>query len=112
MIRNLLRFLGWVCLLVLLATGILALVYFLSERPQKVAIEQRVLDAVDTVREDGTTPRKVVDALDRLADQTVAVRGDVVLAPPPEPAATAPLRRASRSFRPEAAREPRLLRRL
>ena len=37
MIRNLLRFLGWVCLLVLLATGILALVYFLSERPQKVS---------------------------------------------------------------------------
>ena len=90
MIRNLLRFLGWVCLLVLLATGILALVYFFSERPQKVAIEQRVLDAVDTVREDGTTPRTVVDALDRLADQTVAVRGDVVLAPPPDSAATAP----------------------
>ncbi|MEY3110502.1 MAG: hypothetical protein RL079_1187, partial [Verrucomicrobiota bacterium] len=61
MIRNLLRFFGWVCLLVPLATGILALVYFFSERPQKVAIEQRVLDAVDTVREDGTTPRTVVD---------------------------------------------------
>ena len=83
MIRNLLRFLGWVCLLVLVATGVVALVYFLSERPQKVAIEQRVLDAVDVVREDGTTPRKVVDALDRLADQTVAVRGDVVLASAP-----------------------------
>ena len=90
MIRNLLRFLGWVCLLVLVATGVVALVYLLSERPQKVAIEQRVLDAVDVVREDGTTPRKVVDALDRLADQTVAVRGDVVLAPPPDSAATAP----------------------
>ena len=49
-----------------------------------------MLDTVDVVREDGTTPRKVVDALDRLADQTVAVRGDVVLAPPPEPTATAP----------------------
>jgi hypothetical protein len=55
MIRNLLRFLGWVCLLVCVATGVVALVYFLSERPQKVAIEQRVLDAVDVVREDGTT---------------------------------------------------------
>jgi hypothetical protein len=72
MIRNLLRFLGWVCLLVLLASGILALVYFLSGRPQKVAIEQRLLDTVDIVREDGTTPRKVVDALDRFADQTAA----------------------------------------
>ena len=90
MIRNLLRFLGWVCLLVLVATGVVALVYFLSERPQKVAIEQRMLDAVDVVREDGTTPRKVVDALDRLADQTVAVRGDVVLASAPDSAATAP----------------------
>jgi len=90
MIRNLLRFLGWVCLLVLVATGVVALVYFLSERPQKAAIEQRLLDTVDVVREDGTTPRKVVDALDRLADQTVVVRGDVVLAPPPDPAATAP----------------------
>jgi len=76
MIRNLLRFLGWVCLLVLVATGVVALVYFLSECPQKVAIEQRMLDAVDVVREDGTTPRKVVAALDRLADQTVAVRGE------------------------------------
>ena len=65
MIRNLLRFLGWVCLLVLLSVGVLGLVYVLSERSQKIAIEQRVLDAVDTVREDGTTPRKVVDALDR-----------------------------------------------
>ncbi len=90
MIRNLLRFLGWVCLLVLLSVGVLGLVYALSERTQKVAIEQRVLDAVDTVREDGTTPRTVVDALDRFADQTVVVRGDVVLAPPPEPAVTAP----------------------
>ena len=66
MIRNLLRFLGWVCLLVLLSVGVLGLVYVLSERTQKIAIEQRVLNVVDTVREDGTTPRKVVDALDRL----------------------------------------------
>ena len=50
MIRNLLRFLGWVSLLVLVATGVVALFYLLSERPQKVAIEQRVLDAVYTVR--------------------------------------------------------------
>ncbi len=90
MIRNLLRFVGWVCLLVLLAAGVLGLVYVLSERPQRVAIEQRVLDAVDTVREDGTTPRKVVDALDRLADGTEAVKGDVVPAPAPDAEAAAP----------------------
>ena len=83
MIRNLLRFLGWVCLLVLLSVGVLGLVYILSERTQKIAIEQRVLNVVDTVREDGTTPRTVVDALDRLADGTEAVKGDIIPAPTP-----------------------------
>ena len=90
MIRNLLRFLGWVCLLVLLSVGVLGLVYVLSERTQKIAIEQRVLNVVDTVREDGTTPRKVVDALDRLADGTEVVKGDIVPAPTPDKEATAP----------------------
>jgi hypothetical protein len=90
MIRNLLRFLGWVCLLVLLSAGVLGLVYVLSGRPQKIAIEHRVLDAVDTVREDGTTPRKVVGALDRFADGTEAVKGDIVPAPAPDQDATAP----------------------
>jgi endonuclease G len=90
MIRNLLRFLGWVCLLVLLSVGVLGLVYVLSERPQKIAIEHRVLNVVDTVREDGTTPRTVVDALDRLADSTEAVKGDIVPAPAPDKDATAP----------------------
>ena len=90
MIRNLLRFLGWVCLLVLLSVGLVGLVYVLSERSQKIAIEHRVLDAVDTVREDGTTPRKVVDVLDRFADGTEAVKGDIVPAPVPDKDATAP----------------------
>ncbi len=90
MIRNLLRFLGWVCLLVLLSVGVLGLVYTISERPQKIAIEHRVLNVVDAVREDGTTPRKVVDALDRFADGTEAVRGDIVPAPAPDKEATAP----------------------
>jgi endonuclease G len=90
MIRNLLRFLGWVCLLVLLSAGVSGLVYYLSERPQKVAIEQRVLNVVDAVREDGTTPRKVVDVLDRFADGTEAVKGDIVPAPAPDKDATAP----------------------
>jgi endonuclease G len=90
MVRNLLRFFGWVCLLVLLSVGVLGLVYILSERTQKIAIEQRVLNVVDTVREDGTTPRKVVDALDRLADGTEAVKGDIIPAPSPDMNATAP----------------------
>ncbi len=90
MIRNLLRFFGWVCMLVLLSVSVLGLVYVLSERSQKIAIEQRVLNVVDTVREDGTTPRKVVDALDRLADGTEAVKGDIIPAPLPDMNATAP----------------------
>ena len=51
MIRNLLRFLGWVGLLVGLSAGVLGVVYYLSERPGKIAIEHRVLDAVDAVPE-------------------------------------------------------------
>lgn len=90
MIRNLLRFLGWACLLALLSAGLLGLIYVLSERPQRVAIEHRVLDAVDAVREDGTTPRKVVAALDRFADGTEAVKGDIVPAPMPDRDASAP----------------------
>ncbi len=90
MLKNLLKFLAWVAVLVLLATGVLGLVYYCSERPQKMAIEHRVLDIVDTVREDGTSPKKVVGALDRLADQTEVIKGDIVPAPAPDRAATAP----------------------
>lgn len=49
-----------------------------------------MLNVVDTVREDGTTPRTVVDALDRLADGTEAVKGDIIPAPTPDKDATAP----------------------
>ena len=90
MIRSLLRFFGWVSWLLLLATGILGVVYYFSERPQKIAIEHRLLNVVDTVREDGTTPKTVVSALDRLADGTWAVTGDVVPVPEPDRDATAP----------------------
>ena len=90
MLKNLLRFLAWVAALVLLATGAVGLVYYCSERPQKMAIEHRVLDVVDTIREDGTSPKKVVGALDRLADQTEVIKGDIVPAPEPDRNATAP----------------------
>ena len=90
MLKNLLRFLAWVAALVLLATGVVGLVYYCSERPQKMAIEHRVLDVVDTIREDGTSPKKVVGALDRLADQTEVIKGDIVPAPAPDRNATAP----------------------
>ncbi len=90
MLKNLLRFLAWVAALVLLATGVVGLVYYCSERPQKMAIEHRVLDVVDTIREDGTSPKKVVGALDRLADQTEVIKGDIVPALAPDRNATAP----------------------
>jgi len=90
MLKNLLKFLAWVGALVLLATGVVGLVYYCSERPQKMAIEHRVLDVVDTIREDGTSPKKVVGALDRLADQTEVIKGDIVPAPAPDRNATAP----------------------
>lgn len=90
MLKNLLKFLAWVGALVLLATGVVGLVYYCSERPQKMAIEHRVLDVVDTVREDSTSPKKVVGALDRLADQTEVIKGDIVPAPAPDRNATAP----------------------
>lgn len=90
MIRPLLRFFGWVFSLLLLVVGILGVIYYFSARPQKIAIEQQVLNVVDTVREDGTTPKSVVVALDRLADGTWAVTGDIVPAPAPATKATAP----------------------
>jgi len=90
MLKNLLKFLALVGALVLPATGVVGLVYYCSERPQKMAIEHRVLDVVDTVREDSTSPKKVVGALDRLADQTEVIKGDIVPAPAPDRNATAP----------------------
>jgi len=88
--RRLLKLLGWLTVGFLACVAALLIVYGLSDRPGKVAIEARVLDVVDGVREDGMTPDKVVGALDRFADQTEAVKGDVVPAPAPDRDATAP----------------------
>ena len=68
--RKLLRFLGWLCLGFLCASLGLGLLYLCSERTGKMAIEHHVLNVVDGVREDGTTPPRVVNWLDRLADST------------------------------------------
>lgn len=88
--RKLLRFLGWVCVLLVLTAAAIWVTYVFSERPGRIAIEHRVLDVVDGVREDGTSPPRVVGWLDRFADGTEAVRGDVVSAPSPAVRATAP----------------------
>lgn len=88
--RRLLKILGWLTVAAMACLALALVVYGLSDRPGKVAIEHRVLDVVDGVREDGMTPDKVVGALDRFADRTEAVKGEVVPAPEPDKDATAP----------------------
>jgi endonuclease G len=88
--RRLLKILGWLTVAACACLAVLCVVYGLSDRPGKMAIEHRVLNVVDGVREDGMTPDKVVGALDRFADGTEAVKGDVVPAPEPDKDATAP----------------------
>jgi len=68
----------------------LLVVYALSDRAGKIAIEHHVLNVIDGVREDGMTPDKVIGTLDKFADQTEVVKGDIVPAPEPDKEATAP----------------------
>jgi len=88
--RRLLKLLGW--LTVGICAGLVALlvVYGLSDRAGKIAIEHHVLNVIDGVREDGMTPDKVIGTLDKFADQTEVVKGDIVPAPEPDKEATAP----------------------
>jgi endonuclease G len=88
--RGLLRILGWLALAFVVTAVTLAVVYLCSDRPGRVALEQRALDVVDGVREDGTTPGRVVGWLDQVADRTEVIKGDIVPAPAPAEAATAP----------------------
>ncbi len=84
MTRRLLRLLGWLGVIAIALAALLTAAYVLVDRAGKRAIEGPALDLVDRVREDGETPRRVVGWLDRVADATVSVRGDVVPAPPPD----------------------------
>lgn len=88
--RALLRFLGWIAVLLLLTAAGLWVTYLCSDRPGRIGMEHRMLDVVDEVREDGTSPPRVVGWLDRVADGTEAVRGDVIAAAAPNKDATAP----------------------
>lgn len=88
--RRLLKLLGWLTVGICACLVALLVVYGLSDRPGKIAIEHHVLNVIDGVREDGMTPDKVVGTLDQFADQTEVVKGDVVLAPEPDKDATAP----------------------
>ena len=68
--RRLLKLLGWLTVGICACLVALLIVYGLSDRPGKIAIEQHVLNVVDGVREDGMTPDKVVGTLDQFADRT------------------------------------------
>lgn len=83
MTRRILSLVGWLALTAVILAAAIAAAYGLLDRPGKKAIEGPALDLVDKVREDGETPRRVVGWLDRVADATVSVRGEVVPAPPP-----------------------------
>jgi endonuclease G len=83
MTRKILRLLGWLCVCSLATAAVLTAVYLAVDRPARRTMEGPALDLVDRVREDGETPRRVVGWLDRVADATESVRGDVVPAPAP-----------------------------
>ena len=88
--RRLLKLLGWLTVGICACLAALLVVYALSDRAGKIAIEHHVLNVIDGVREDGMTPDKVVGTLDQFADQTEVVKGDIVPAPAPDKDATAP----------------------
>jgi len=90
MISRLLKFLFWIGLLIASAALVLVAYYALSDRPQKISVEQKVLNVVDIVREDGTTPDPVIGLLDKLADKTEVIKGDIIVAPAPDAQAVAP----------------------
>ncbi len=87
---RLLKWLGWLALGATACLLVLLVVYTCSDRPQKIGIEQRVLNVVDQVREDGMTPDRVIGTLDAFADRTEVIKGDIVPAPEPDRTATAP----------------------
>lgn len=88
--RRLLKLLGWLTVGICACLATLLIVYGLSDRAGKIAIEHHVLNVIDGVRENGMTPDKVVGTLDQFADQTEVVKGDIVPAPEPDKDATAP----------------------
>jgi endonuclease G len=88
--RGLFRLLGWLALAFVVTAVTLGVVYLCSDRSGRIAMEHRALDVVDGVREDGTSPARVVGWLDHVADRTEVIKGDIVPAPSPDAAATAP----------------------
>ena len=88
--KKLFRLFNWLVLITLGLFGFTWVVYLSADSSQKASIEQTALDVIDKVREDQTTPDKVIQVLDKVADQTSVVIGEVVSAPTPDVNAFAP----------------------
>ncbi len=88
--KKLFRLFNWLFFITLGLSGFTWVVYLSADSSQKAAIEHKALDVIDKVREDQTTPDKVIRVLDKVADQTTVVTGEVVPAPKPDVSATAP----------------------
>lgn len=88
--KKLFRLFNWLVLITLGLFGFTWVVYLSADSSQKASIEQTALDVIDKVREDQTTPDKVIQVLDKVADQTSVVIGEVISAPSPDVNAFAP----------------------
>ncbi len=88
--KKLLRLFNWLFFITLGLIGFTWVVYLSADSSQKAAIEHKALDVIDKVREDQTTPDKVIRVLDKVADQTTIVTGEIVSAPTPDANAFAP----------------------
>ena len=88
--KKLFRLFNWIVLITLGLFGFTWVVYLSADSSQKAAIEHKALDVIDKVREDQTTPDKVIQVLDKVADQTTVVTGEIVPAPSPDANAFAP----------------------
>ena len=88
--RKLFKIFNWVIFITVAFICFTGVVYLSADSSQKASIEQHALDIIDKVREDQTTPDKVIKVLDKVADQTTVVTGEVVPAPTPDVNAFAP----------------------
>jgi len=88
--RKLFKIFNWVIFITVAFICFTGVVYLSADSSQKASIEQHALDILDKVREDQTTPDKVIKVLDKVADQTTVVTGEVVPAPTPDVNAFAP----------------------
>jgi endonuclease G len=88
--KKLFKLFSWVIFLSLSFFCFTGVVYLFADSSQKAALEQHTLNVIDKVREDQTTPDKVIKVLDKVADQTSIVTGEIISTPLPDANACAP----------------------